>query len=226
MIRLPLRLLLAIAGSVLAYFIAAVIGAVLPAGGGSRPAEDRPHRVLMVAGPIHYDFLIPLDAPAKARFAFLETAGLQLSHPDAQWLLLGWGAREFYTSAGSYRDVSAKAVLKGVFGDASTLRADVLGAIAPAQELPAVSFSPEEYAAFLEAAAASFRRTPDGAAQALAHPGFTATDRFFEAEGRFHLLRTCNTWVARMIRASGRRFGAWTPLPYSVSLSHALFLKE
>lgn len=187
---------------------------------------DRPHRVLLVAGPIHYDFLIPLDAPARARFAFLEDTGLPVSHPDARWLLLGWGARAFYTSVGSYRDVSATAVAKGIFGDASTLRADVLGKLGPQPELAAVDFSPKEYEAFLIAAAASFQRTPEGAVQPLAHPGFTATDMFFEAKGRFHLLRTCNTWVARMIRASGRRFGAWTPLPYSVTLSHALFLQE
>ena len=51
--------------------------------------------------------------------------------------------------------------------------------------------------------------------------GFTDTDRFFEARGRFRIFRTCNTWISRILRAAGLRFGIWTPTRYAVTLSVA-----
>jgi hypothetical protein len=103
------------------------------------------------------------------------------------------------------------------------LRAEVLGPLNTLPDLRSFNFDEAEYAAFLAAIADSFDRPEEGPVRSLNVPGFTPRDRFYAAKGRFHLLRTCNTWVSHMIRASGRRFGLWTPLPYSVSLSHWLF---
>ncbi|EBA17556.1 hypothetical protein RSK20926_07457 [Roseobacter sp. SK209-2-6] len=213
-------------GLLAAYFLAALLGAVLPAGQETTAPWGRPYRVLLAAGPIHYDFLIPLDAPTKAYFALLEPVLPELNHSEAAWLVLGWGAKDFYTTSGDYGDITLKAIGRGLFGDSSVLRADVLGRIDPHLDLPEIAFSEGEYAAFLKALDASFARGSDGVIQVLQHPGLTQSDRFFEARGRFHLFRTCNTWIARMIRASGRRFGLWTPTPYSVTLSHALYLAD
>jgi diacylglycerol kinase (ATP) len=49
--------------------------------------------------------------------------------------------------------------------------------------------------------------------------GLSETDRFFEAKGHFDIIRTCNIWISRMIRAAGLNFGAWTPTPCAVNLS-------
>lgn len=212
------------------YCLLALLGALIPSAGTNgllgQPHPDRPHEVSLVAGPIHYDFLIPIDAQLRQRFAFLGDAGLPVADPNSQWLLIGWGARDFYTTIGNYQDVEIGAILRGATGDHSVLRVDVLGALPPLPELPKVRFSDTEYGAFLSAIAGSFARDATQRVQKLPQAGFTPGDAFFAAKGQFHLFRTCNTWVARMILASGRRFGAWTPLPYSVRLSHALYLDE
>ncbi|MBQ0765923.1 MAG: DUF2459 domain-containing protein, partial [Sulfitobacter litoralis] len=53
--------------------------------------------------------------------------------------------------------------------------------------------------------------------------GYTQTDGFFEAKGTFHILRTCNVWIGERLREAGIRFGIWTPMPLSVSLSFDLY---
>lgn len=209
------------------YCLAALIGAIIPAGygrqdAGERNNGERSHQVQLIAGPIHYDFLIPLDRTTRARFQFLEQVGLPVSHNRAEWLVIGWGARSFYTT-GTYRDVTAAAVSKGIFGDSSVLRVDILGPLPHLPEVPKISFDDREYMAFLEAIAESFDLAENDRPKSLPHPGFTPTDRFLAAKGQFHLFRTCNTWISNMIQASGRRFGIWTPLPYSVTLSQWRF---
>lgn len=216
------RALLLPLGIVFAYCLAALMGAVIPSGSAKTPTTARSHQVLLVAGPIHYDFLLPLDEPTRAQFQFLNASGLPISHPDARWLVIGWGAHGFYTTT-DYQDLTAATLLKAAFGDRSVLRAEVLGHLNSLPDLPSLSFDAAEYQAFLLAIADSFEQPETAPLQSLNLPGFTPGDRFYAAQGSFHLFRTCNTWISRMIQASGRRFGLWTPMPYSVGLSHWLF---
>ena len=202
---------------ILCYPCAAIVGALVPSGRiADAGAPD--HRVLLIAGPIHYDFILPLDAATRAAFADLPDAALLMDMDGAQNLLVGWGAHDFYTTVGTYGDVTARAAWTGATGDSSVIRMDVVGTVPPELDLRSLSMTDAQYARFLTALRATFNGdTP------LDNPGFTTTDMFYPATGRFNLFRTCNVWVGEMVRAAGLRFGRWTPLPYSISLSHWLY---
>lgn len=77
------------------------------------------------------------------------------------------------------------------------------------------------YDRLVDAILASATLDPRGLPIRVDHPGFSGTDAFFEAQGRFHIFRTCNTWVGAMLRQAGLPFGAWTPLPLSVRIAQA-----
>lgn len=203
---------------VLAYVCAAALGAVVPGARGDVPAGGPDVTVRLLAGPIHYDLLLPATKETRRVFGFAAEADVPVAHPAVEWIVVGWGARAFYTTTGSYRDVEIGAVLRGVFGDGAVLRVDVAGALPDDVGGRVLTLSHGRYRALLGAILAA--RAPG---RALDHPGFTETDAFFPALGRFHLFRTCNVWVGEVLRAAGLRFGAWTPMPYSVTLSHRVF---
>lgn len=75
--------------------------------------------------------------------------------------------------------------------------------------------SREQYTALLAEITASAAAPPVG----LEVQGHRPTSGFVEAVDRFHIARTCNTWVGRVLRASGVPVGAWTPTPYALRLS-------
>ncbi|MEQ8896591.1 MAG: TIGR02117 family protein [Roseovarius sp.] len=222
--RLIRNALLALAALVVAYLLAAAAGALIAGPVRDAPAlPGPPVTIRLVSGPIHYDFLLPLTPETRATFAPLARHGLSVEAPGAEWLIIGWGAREFYTTTGSYADLSLTALWRSFTGDASILRADVIGPLRAGLDLPALTLTAGQYTQLLAAISDSFRRDDTGALIALAAPGFGPSDRFFDAHGRFDILRTCNTWIAAMLRAAGLRFGAWTPTPYAVTLSLAHF---
>ena len=174
--------------------------------------------MLLVRGPIHYDFLLPLDAQTREHFAFLRADGFDLDHQQAQWLVMGWGGRDFYTTTGTYRDVNARAVWRGVTGDASVMRVDLAGDLPTDLRSRPLNMTAAQYTALVDAIANSFDGSP-----AIAINGYNDFDSFYPARGRFDITRTCNDWVGRMIRAAGLRFGVWTPMAASVSLSYWLY---
>ena len=220
-----IRLLLALGGGISVYLLAAVIGAWVPGHVSvvqTAPA-DPPVKIHLVAGPIHYDLLLPLTSETRTRFAGLRASGLPLDHPAAEWLIVGWGSRAFYTHEGSYSSVPLSTVWRAVSGDSAVMRVDVVGALGPDLDLPALHLSAPQYRAMLAAIEDDFARSATGTFIVLDAPGFTDTDRFFVAKGRFHIFRTCNTWVSRTLRRAGVGFGIWTPTPYAVTLSQRRF---
>ena len=197
------------------YLLAAILGAVVP---NDAPYRDgRPEVMIGLApGPIHYDFLFPLTPDLRERFAFAEAGGVPVFHPDAEWLSLGWGAEGFYTTVGTYADISLGATWNGIIGDRSVIRIEALGPVAG--DIEWIALTSAEYEALLTSIEADF---------VAGHPVLPVSARtasaFFRSNGRFHLFRTCNVWVAEKLRDAGLPFGRWTPTTYSVRLSLSHF---
>ena len=205
-------------GVILAYLVAAFLGALIPNGedgGGKGPVS-----VYFLNGPIHYDILIPADSLTRAKFGFAQKAGVPIDAPDAQWIVVGWGSRAFYTSAESYQNISAHALWRAVTGDDAVLHIAVAGDIShlPARE---IRLTVDEYSRLRAAILAS---APEP--RPILGAGFSRWDAFFEAQGRFHLFRTCNVWLAGIMREAGLGFGRWTPTPYAVTLSRWLYQND
>jgi uncharacterized protein (TIGR02117 family) len=211
--RRALRLVALMLALPLVYLAASLALPLIP-GPGPDLSGPPAHRIGLLQGAVHTDILFPLTPATRARFAFAEAAGVPVQHPDAEWLLFGWGSAAFYTTAGTYADISASAVLTAATGDDAVIRLDALGPFAPMENLRFLDLSEAQFQALLDRSTASFASDT-----ALDHPGFTGTDAFFPARGRFSLLRTCNVWLGETLRASGVPFGLWTPANWSVTLS-------
>jgi uncharacterized protein (TIGR02117 family) len=200
----------------LVYLAAGLAGGLLLTGTARAPDQrEQPSlQIGLIAGPIHYDLMIPLQGDVAQRFGFAAAAGVPLSHSAAEWLLVGRGAKGFYTSTATLSDMQAATVWQAATGDSTVMRLDVLGHIAMANGITFVNISRTELDLLTSAILDSFAATVP-----LPLAGFTATDAFFPAKGRFNLFNTCNVWVGQMLRAAGLRFGRWTPFPQSIRLS-------
>lgn len=202
----------------LLYLFASFFLPLIP-GAGPDFSGPATRQIGLLHGPIHTDILFPLTPEVRQRFAFARGAGVPLTHPQAEWLVLGWGSAAFYTSAGTYADITAGAVVTAATGDTAVIRLDVLGPLPPLENLRFLRLSEAQYQALLARTAAAFAST-----DRLDHPGFTGTDAFFPAHGHFSALRTCNVWLGETLRAAGIPFGLWTPANWSVGLALAWHL--
>ncbi len=196
------------------FFLAGFAGALLP-GGGSWQDDPAEVRIGLLHGLIHYDFALPLDDRLRRDFAFAGgSAG------ETGWLLVGWGAEGFYTSTGSYADISPGIAWQAATGDAAVIRIDHLPYIPEDFETVTwLDLSRRQYDALLQGILADLPRDAEGRPMPDSAPGFTATDSFWQAEGRFSLLNPCNQWISRRLRAAGVPFGLWTPTIQAVDLS-------
>lgn len=202
--------------AVLAATMAVYLAAGAAGGLMGRPGiSEGPVRVGLLVGPIHTDLLIPLTPEVRSRFGFAAAGGVPVGDPRAEWIVVGWGALQFYTTAGTWGDITAGALLRGVTGDRSVLRLDALGRI---DDFGDVAFVAMDEVTLLRLADRIAAEVAPGVPP-VDHPGFTRTDSFWPAAGRFDIFRTCNVWLGEVLREAGVAWGRWTPTPQAVRLS-------
>ncbi len=186
-------------------------------------ATGETHRILVLANPIHTDIAIPINAETLARFPFLGENGMPVAHPDARWLVFGWGGRAFYIETPAWSELKPVPLFKGLTLDRSVIHADVAGGIIePADHIVSFEIGTEGYQRLLSFIEASFAPV-DGRIKAIPDTAYGENDRFFEANGWFSAVRGCNTWTAKALREAGLRTGWWNPLPVSLSASLKLY---
>lgn len=158
--RAALALILAPVLAVALWLLAGFAGAVIPGPVAVVSPGAGVQRVGLVAGPIHYDFLLPLTDGVRDRFAFAEVAGVPVRHSGAEWLIVGWGAREFYTSTETLADMAPSTVLQAATGDAAVMRLDVIGPVAAGAAVTWLALSGPAFDALVAAIAGDAGAVP------------------------------------------------------------------
>lgn len=210
--------MLALIAAPVFYVIAGFVGAVVP--GTVAPVNGARTEVIGLArGPIHYDILLPLTPQTRDDFGFAMAQGLPVDHPRAEWLVLGWGAAGFYTTVGSYGDITPGVLWRAAAGDAAVLRLDLAGDVSGVPGLRWIEVSPAQIAALRQVVLAAFARDVAGQPISVPPAPWGQTHVFYRAVGRFHLLHTCNAWVGETLRAAGIAQGVWTPTTQALALS-------
>lgn len=119
------------------------------------------------------------------------------------WLELGWGDEGFYRAPQASLGLALRALLQPTPAvlHVQASDGDPRRRFA-ASEVVGIRLREDGYRQLLEFVAASFSRSPQGTPSELG-PGLYGQSRFYRAEGRYSLLRTCNTWLAEALAASG-----------------------
>ncbi len=207
-----------VTGSALALLIA---GTLVPRPLFSQSdSEEKSVEVLVITNPIHTDISIPANSETLQAFGFLSQSGLPMDAQGLRWIIFGWGGRAFYLETPTWSELKAVPVLKALTIDRSVLHVDLAGEIDRGlPNIKAVRVSEREFSRLMQSILDSF--DPQAPA-AIEGASYGVNDRFFEANGAFNVLFSCNTWAANALRAAGLQTGWWNPLPQSLGLSLAL----
>lgn len=123
--------------------------------------------------------------------------------PSAEQLEFSWGDRDYFPAPDPGIGLALKAAFRSsgsvlhVVGSSGALKTFYPGA-----EIMDIALSENDLHRLIQFISDTFARpAPDIAAEA--RPGLFPTGRFYPANGKFSILRTCNTWVAEALNAAG-----------------------
>ena len=202
------RIAAALAALLIAYGLAGLIGGALPAHPDWRPPADGVE-IFVESNGVHTGLVLPKQA-AGVDWCDIFPPGHLADPRFGGWdhLAIGWGERTFYLETPHWADVRPATVLAAALGSRRTLlHVEHVPRPIPNANIRRIMLRPDEYrrlAAFIRASLA-----PDAAR----YPGYGRDDVFYESNGHYSALRTCNAWTGDALRQAGIRVGRWTPFP-------------
>ena len=197
-----------------AFVLAGIGGSLIPVNGDwEEPAEGL--TIYVYDNGIHTGLILPASN-AEADFTDLvrpEHLGDPARARDH--LLFGWGDRVFYLETPTWADLRVQTAVAAIIGsEASLVHVDHVARPAPADNVRPIRVTPGEYRRIASGIRDQFALDAQGRSQPLS--GYGASDVFYEANGRYSAIRTCNEWTGRILRDAGVRVGAWTPFNFGV----------
>lgn len=209
--RLLRRMVIGVVLVILAYVAAALVGGSIPVNAGWRPPAGGV-TIWVEDNGIHTGLVLPKVAAGVDWRGFAPAGDLvDKRYGGYDHVAIGWGEHAFYLETPSWAEVRPGTVMWAALGSDRTLL-HVEHVPAPADSIPVrrIVLRPAEYrrlAAFILATRAPGRRR---------WRGYGPNDVFYAGVGRYHALRTCNSWTGAALAAAGVRVGWWTPLPVTV----------
>lgn len=211
-----IRMMIRMALKAIAFFTALIIWYLLIGTAlsliGTRPepvvCTDK-KEIFLVSNGLHLDIVIPVDLLEEELVEELEIPA------STRYLSFGWGDRAFYLQTPTWNELRPGVALRALF-----LKTDaamhLTHYIRRADSWRGLYLCEEQLTALLAYISDSFARDSDQAFIENEGAGYTTYDKFYEANGRFHVFRTCNDWVNRGLKKAKVRTSVWSPFDFGV----------
>jgi uncharacterized protein (TIGR02117 family) len=196
-----------------AFLLTLLLGLVIPTKWHYQPQADCTVPIYISnVNQFHAEMILPVQHSGFDWRQHLNLTQLGKHSDRYRYLSFGWGDRAFFMNA-AYDPITFFDVLflpgptvMHVWGHTNPPLK--LGAAFDVKELP---ISRAQYLKLAEFINNSFQRNAQGGTRYI-RPGLYPESGFFEAEGTYSILRTCNTWTADALRQVDINTPLWTAL--------------
>ena len=195
----------------LAYADILLIG-LIPVNNSFVPADDG-ITLYVVSNEVHADIIVPvktetIDWTEEFSHATFGSDVTTYSH-----VAIGWGDKGFFLETETWDDfkisIAANALL---LPSESCLHVSFTNPVY-FNGAASVTVSESQYQKLVDHIKQSFNAASNQQPVQIPDRSYSTNDAFFEANGRYHLLNTCNSWVGRGLKSAEVRAPWFSPLP-------------
>jgi len=162
---------------------------------------------------VHTDIAMPV----KTRFIDWRTefppSTFKAVDSTFQYIEVGWGDKAFYLNTPTWGDLKFSTAFNALFFLDSSAIHIYYDKHAPAIEpnvCQKICINTEQYKQLIAYVQATIT-LHNGNPGLFPGKGYGATDNFYEANGHYSFLKTCNVWTGGALKAAGVEQGLWSP---------------
>lgn len=197
------------------YVAAALVSAVLPAGGRVQVTAPAQPQTYLCEAPFHTDIALPLRDALVHWESELQGA-LPLWMPPDTYLLFGWGDSVFFTRVLEPEDLTASRALGALAGlNPAALRIVPVDGPSVEEYCEPIPVDTEGRAALIAHIKETFRFDAEGVLKTIDTP--VRGEILVRAKGRYSIYNTCNQWTAAALGKAGLPRAHFAPFSFSVT---------
>ena len=170
--------------------------------------------IFILTNGVHTDIVMPtknhqIDWSKQVQFQNTKSAD-----STYKYIAMGWGDKGFYLETPEWSDLKASVAFKAATGLSTTaIHATYYKRMKQGNDCKSMMISKEQYERLITFITDSFQK--DGSGNFLpikTNANYSKTDAFYEANGSYSIIHTCNTWANNALKASGQKCCFWTPM--------------
>ena len=188
----------------------------------SEPNSKQEIAIYIKTNGVHTDIVVPVKTAQIDWSKEVKFSNTNVADSTAQYLAMGWGDKGFYLQTPTWADLKASVAFNAAFGlSATAIHTTFYKKMVENNACKKIMVSNEQYARLVEYVAQSFKKDESGHfINIKTTANYGKTDAFYEANGSYSLLHTCNTWANNALKSCGQKACLWTPFDTGIFLQH------
>jgi len=181
-----------------------------------QPQEEQ-IEIFVTSNGVHTDIVVPVSTSYidwRDKLPLHHFGNVDSSY---QYVAFGWGDRRFYMETPEWKDLTPEVAITAAFWPTRTaMHVDYIRArLAHTKRQRPLYITPAQYQELIKYIDGSFVQ-PEGRYLHISGSGYAGTDTFYEAHGKFYILKNCNSWVNGGLKSMGVKTAVWAPIPFAI----------
>lgn len=174
------------------------------------PMEDV--TIYIKSNGVHTDIVVPIKTKYKDWSHKIEFDHIPSKDSTMQFVGFGWGDKGFYLNTPEWSDLKFSTAFNAAFYlGTSAMHATFYKQLKENENCIKINISKEEYANLIKYIEDSFQLDSEGNPILIHATTYGQNDSFYEANRRYSLFYTCNTWANNALKSADQKAAIWTP---------------
>ena len=169
---------------------------------------EKKHTIYVHSNGVHLDIVLKREDLNQLLLTQLNLA------ESSGYVSLGWGDKGFYLHTPEWKDLKFTTAFNAMFLPSST--AMHVTEYSKKQKNWFLVKIGEEQLEILNTYISESFSVERNAILKIENPGNYKNDNFYEANGSYHLVKTCNIWVSNALKRIGVKTSFWSPFDWGV----------
>ncbi len=206
-----LKTLAALLGLILLYVLTAFSLQAVSVNADFRESETDFIEIYILSNGVHTDIVVPLKTAYKDWTTFVNPRDTRSGSLMANYVAFGWGDKAFYLETPEWADLKFKTAFNALFYlGSSAMHVTFYGRMKADESCKRIRIDRQRYEELTRFIESTFV-LKEGKPALIENAFYWNNDVFYEAEGRYSLFYTCNTWANSGLKAAGLKACLWTP---------------
>lgn len=168
--------------------------------------------IYILTNGVHTDLVVPITTDLYDWSREIKFENTLAENKQYKYLAMGWGDKGFYLETPEWKDLKASVAFKAAFALSTTaIHATYYKTITVGENCREIIVSKEQYQRLVNYITNSFKKDKNGKfIHIVTNAVYGLDDAFYEANGSYSMLHTCNSWANNGLKASGQKCCFWT----------------
>lgn len=198
---------------ILLYLAAAWILTIIPANNNFTETKNG-ITIFVKSNGVHTDIVVPIKSDLMDWTKKFNMNDFKPPQDEFKYIAFGWGDKGFYLHTPTWGDLKASTAFNALFwlGTSAMHVTCYEYTPTPGERTRKITISEEEYKKIVAFIDDSFAKDKEGNYQLINNYHYeNVNDNFYEGNGVYSLLRTCNCWTNEGLKVSGIKTAQWAP---------------